>query len=170
MEVLKTMHKRELDHLSSAHLVSLAGQIEPRSCISEEMIPGLAAAFIGFYDQPFAATCDHRRLVARATARLAGRSSVALDLVIESALRYAAEMKEIDDADPYSPNSVEILAAVPPSEKVISVLNQIISDHPGMAQADAVDALAARGSGRGVPWWLRGIASEFSGSVRANTQ
>jgi hypothetical protein len=130
-----------------APLLLLAEQIDNGLCIAEDLVPEVAARCIHFYEQPFAETRDHRHLAARAAAKLAAHSSIALDLVIESALRYAAQMKELDDGDPYSPNALEVLAAVPYSEKVCSVLKQIISDYPGMAQGDAVSALAALGDG-----------------------
>jgi hypothetical protein len=131
------------ESLPTAQILVFAEQILSGFCVSPGDAPGVEAEFIDFCEQPFKEAYFHRLLVARAAAKLAGQNPDALEVLLESARRYARVQEDIEDADPYAPNSIEILAGVPRCEKVITLLKEIIEQHPGMAQSDAAAALAA---------------------------
>jgi hypothetical protein len=100
-----------------------------------------AKRFIEFYESPDRPACD-RRLAATAAGVLAWRYPAALDLVMESAERYAYLMSDIGDADPYCPNGLTVLKDYAPScQKIIPFLKGLLEKYPGMVGADVVSAL-----------------------------
>ena len=84
------------------------------SGIDEKAMPVLAGELIELYDSPFGSCRSCRERAALATTILARRSRAALDRVRANAERYSDTQKKIDDAYPYSPNSLEILDEISP--------------------------------------------------------
>jgi hypothetical protein len=113
--------------------------------VPDDVSPELEAQFNDFCENPFKETYSHRVLVAHAAGVLAGGNPAALEVLLERARSYAALQQSIGDANPYDPNSIRILAEVPPCEKVTALLREIATRYPGMAQGDAVATLAALG-------------------------
>jgi hypothetical protein len=109
--------------------------------LDKKTILDLTRQLIAIYDKPFWMGRHYRELAAEAVVILAGGSTDALDLVIANARQYA-DMAKIDDADPYSPNSFEVLAQIsPPCSQVLSFLQDIIRTCGGIAQWEANRAL-----------------------------
>jgi hypothetical protein len=62
-----------------------------------------------------------------------------LDVIIDSAIRYNQNQK-IEDADPYNPNSYDVLANIG-NEKVISYLRETVKVERGIPRYEAIKSL-----------------------------
>jgi hypothetical protein len=128
----------DLNHLlaRAKQLVGTAGDVRE--------VTKLMPQLIAFYEMSWE-DCSSRWLAAEAVASLARYCPKAVGPVLESARHYAIVMQEIGDANPYSPNSFEVLARGPNCELVCSFLREAIKKYPGMADRHMHEALATMG-------------------------
>jgi len=101
-----------------------------------------ARQLISMYDAPFCWNLELRRLAAAIVATLAAASPAILELVIINAEEYGKH-QHIDDADPYNPNSFDVLATVKPTERTIAFLQNVVQTDSGTARDSAARALMA---------------------------
>ena len=95
---------------------------------------------INTYDNPWNEH-DIREEAFHLLCSLAKRYPLALDLVIINAQHYI-ETQRIDDADPYSPNSFDVLSEVGKGNpKVISFLKYTLQNEWGIPRWEAIETL-----------------------------
>ena len=76
-------------------------------------------------------------------AEFAKSYDAALEVLIDAAQRYIELQNEIDDANPYSPNSVQVLGRVRKERAKVFLRDMLENRSCGMAQGDVKAALDA---------------------------
>jgi hypothetical protein len=100
----------------------------------------LACQLIEVYNQ-INNDCGQREAAAKLVASLAKRQSAVLDLVVSDAEAYAT-LQAIEDADPYQPNSFDVLFAVGmDNEKVLEFTIRTAKEGRGIPRWEAIRAL-----------------------------
>jgi hypothetical protein len=109
---------------------------------------GLAKELVGLY---WGHSCDTqtKTIGAEAAAVLAGFHLGALEVVIEDARAYISLQRDVADADPFHPNSLDVLKSEKVlgnaihRERVVAFLEDILKEQCGLAQGDMGEALLA---------------------------
>ncbi len=103
----------------------------------------LGERLIAIYDTPYVGPSEMRWRAARACAELASRDGRILEAIIKNAELYASTQHS-SDADPYSPNSMEVLAEVfPVDARTVAFLRNLLRNDWGVAHFSATQALQA---------------------------
>jgi len=110
--------------------------------LDDTAVASLTNKLIRFYDRPHHGDTVSRNRAAYAAAILSRHYDCALAVVRYHAEIYSALMTDISDANPYHPNSIDVLSRVTNRHAVGLFLADLRRQYAGFSQAEITSALA----------------------------